>query len=202
MYKRNKIVIASNNKGKIEEFKSIFLPYDVEVIPQSELNVSEVDEPYNTFLENCLHKARHCSKITKLPCIADDSGLCVEQLNGQPGVISAMYAGLPKDNEKNINKLLRLLSGVESRNALYYCLLVYISHEHDQCPIVADGVVNGVINEFAKGVNGFGYDKVFYLPTLGKTMAELNAEEKNQISHRAMAIKNLLVKLMTTFIAK
>ncbi len=195
MLKNKKIVIASNNQGKVAEFKGILHKYNIEVISQSELNVPEVEEPYSTFIENALCKARHCSKITGFPCIADDSGLCVDHLNGEPGVFSAMYAGLPKDNVKNINKLLLSLFGKENRNANYYCSLVYITHEKDPCPIIANGRVNGVISNFPQGSNGFGYDSVFYIPSLKKTMAELSFEEKNELSHRVKAIKEMVFRI-------
>ncbi|HMT03119.1 MAG TPA: RdgB/HAM1 family non-canonical purine NTP pyrophosphatase [Burkholderiales bacterium] len=197
------LILASNNKGKIKEFTEIFNKIGVKIIPQKSLNIPEVDEPYNTFIENSLHKARHCSKHTKLPALADDSGLCVLKLNGAPGIYSARYAGYNSNNITNNQKLINELykSGVDFKSnlndqkAYFYCTLVLIRYELDPQPLIADGFLNGIIIEKANGDNGFGYDPHFFLPDYKKTLAQLEPSIKNQISHRGMAIENLLTKI-------
>jgi XTP/dITP diphosphohydrolase len=189
------LVLASNNKGKIAEFSSIFAEIGIEIIPQAKLGVPEIDEPYFTFVENALHKARHCSKITKLPALADDSGLCVTALFGQPGVFSARYAGVPANDIQNNLKLVRELQPYTDKSAFYYCVLVMLRSFDDPQPIIADGSLHGKIIDKAQGSEGFGYDPHFYLPKLGMTVAQLSSSAKNQISHRAQAIKSLLTKL-------
>lgn len=191
------IVLASNNAGKIIEFREIFAKFNIEIIAQNELNVPEVDEPYFTFVENSLHKARHCSKHTGLPALADDSGLCVSALNGEPGVFSARYAGEPKSDQKNIDKLLDVLSNSDKRDAYFYCSLVFVRSQQDPQPIIADGVFTGEIAKAVKGSNGHGYDPIFWLPQYNKTVAELDSEVKNSISHRGLAIQELLKKFRT-----
>ncbi len=198
----NKIVLASNNQGKLREFNEIFAKYDIEIIPQSQLNVPEIDEPYHTFIENSLHKARNCSKYTGLPALADDSGLCVTALNGAPGVLSARYAGEPKSDSRNMEKLLANLSTSLERNAYFYCSLVFVRYADDPQPIIADGVFNGEIAYQAKGHNGHGYDPIFWLPAYNKTVAELDSELKNNISHRGLAIQELLTKFKNLLIIK
>lgn len=188
------IVLASNNAGKIIEFREIFAKFNIEIIAQNELNVPEVDEPYFTFVENSLHKARHCSKHTGLPALADDSGLCVSALNGEPSVFSARYAGEPKSDQKNIDKLLDVLSNSDKRDAYFYCSLVFVRSQQDPQPIIADGVFTGEIAKAVKGSNGHGYDPIFWLPQYNKTVAELDSEVKNSISHRGLAIQELLKK--------
>jgi XTP/dITP diphosphohydrolase len=190
------LVLASNNQGKIKEFNSIFASIGMEIIPQAKFNVPEIDEPYFTFVENALHKARHCSKITKLPSLADDSGLCVHALAGQPGVFSARYAGIHKNDLDNNIKLVKDLDPYTDKSAFYYCILVMVRSFDDPQPIIADGSLHGKIVDQAQGNNGFGYDPHFYLPNLGMTLAQLSSDAKNQISHRAQAIKNLLSKLV------
>lgn len=190
-----KIVIASNNQGKIKEFKEIFSKYNIEIIPQSELDVPEPEEPFETFVENSLLKARHCSKHTGLPALADDSGLCVNSLNGEPGVFSARYAGSPKSDQKNIDKLLENMKDKMDRNAYFYCSLVFVRHHKDPQPVIADGVFNGKIIQEQRGHNGHGYDPIFLVDEYQKTAAELDSETKNKISHRGIAIKELIKKL-------
>lgn len=190
-----KIVLASNNQGKIREFKNIFQKYNVEIIPQQDLEVPDVDEPFYTFIENSLHKARHCAKHTGLPALADDSGLCVTALNGAPGVYSARYAGEPKSDQANIDKLITNMNNINNREAYFYCSLVFIRHEHDPQPIVADGIFYGEIDYIQKGNNGHGYDPIFYIPEYKKTAAEISNEIKNKISHRGKAIQQLQEKL-------
>ena len=189
------LVLASNNQGKIREFSSILASIGIEIIPQAKLNVPEIDEPYFTFVENALHKARHCSKITKLATLADDSGLCVNVLGGQPGVFSARFAGIPGNDLHNNIKLIKELEPYTDKSAFYYCVLVMVRSFEDPQPIIADGSLHGKIIDNAQGSGGFGYDPHFYLPKLGMTVAQLSIEAKNQISHRAQAIKNLLTKL-------
>ncbi len=192
------IVLASNNQGKIKEFRDIFTTLDIEIIPQTELNVPEIDEPYFTFVENSLHKARHCSKYTGLPSLADDSGICVNALNGAPGVFSARYASEPKSDLRNNQKLVADLNGITDRRAYFYCVLVLIRSHDDPEPIIADGKIHGEIIDTPRGSNGFGYNPIFYIPSLSRTIAELNDEIKNEISHRRLATNNLINKLKAT----
>lgn len=189
------LVLASTNPGKIKEFSSIFADRGIDIVPQSKLNVPEIDEPYFTFVENALHKARHCSKTTGLPALADDSGLCVNTLLGQPGVFSARFAGEPRDDTKNNIKLIKELQAHKDRSAHYYSILVMVRSFDDPEPIIADGYMYGEIVDQAQGNGGFGYNPHFYLPEFKMTMAELDDKVRNQISHRALAIKNLLEKL-------
>lgn len=190
------IVLASNNKGKIKEFQEIFNQFNIKIIPQEELNVPEIDEPYSTFIENSLHKARHCSKFTNLPAIADDSGLCVNSLAGAPGIYSARYSGEPKSEQRNIDKLLLNLNEVTDRSAFFYCSLVLIRNYNDPQPIVADGTFSGKISHQQKGHNGHGYDPIFFVPEYNCTVAELDNSLKNKISHRGLAIQELIGKLL------
>lgn len=194
-----KIALASNNKGKLYEFDSLFTPLKIKLIPQSTLNVPECDEPFATFVENALHKARHCSKHTGLPAIADDSGICVPSLNGAPGVYSARYAGTHGDDAQNIEKLLEEIKPHENRDAYFYCVLVFMRHAEDPQPIIADGTVYGQITFSARGNNGFGYDPIFYLPEYTQTFAEVPLELKNKISHRAIALNKLINHLHKEF---
>ena len=189
------IVLASNNQGKIKEFQAIFKDLDLEIVPQSTLNVPEIDEPFTTFFENALHKARHCSRITGLASLADDSGLCVNALGGAPGIYSARYAGEPKSDSNNRAKLINALENTQDRQAYFYCTLVLIQSEFDPSPIFADGKIYGTIIDEERGLNGFGYDPLFYLEEYKKTTAELDQDLKNQISHRALALKNLCNQL-------
>ena len=189
------IVLASNNKGKIKEFREIFGALDIELIPQSELNIPEINEPYFTFVENSLHKARHCSKHSGLPSLADDSGICVSALNGAPGVFSARYAGEPKSDLRNNQKLVDDLAGISDRRAYFYCVLVLVRSHNDPEPLIADGKIHGEIIDTPRGTGGFGYNPIFYIPSIGKTVAELDDEIKNEISHRRIATNNLINKL-------
>lgn len=194
-----KIALASNNKGKLYEFDSLFTPLKIKLIPQSTLKVPECDEPFTTFVENAIHKARHCSKHTGLPAIADDSGICVPSLNGSPGVYSARYAGTHGDDAQNIEKLLEAIKPHENREAYFYCVLVFLRHAADPQPIIADGTVHGQITFSARGNNGFGYDPIFYLPEYTQTFAEVPLELKNKISHRAIALSKLINQLQKEF---
>ncbi len=189
------IVLASGNPGKLREFRQMLEPSGYRVVPQSDYQVSEADEPYFTFVENALAKARHVARQTGKPALADDSGLCVNVLGGRPGVLSARYAGEPKSDDRNNALLIQELSGVADRTANYYCVLVYVRSPDDPQPVIADGRWFGKIIDHPKGTNGFGYDPYFWLPEFGKTAAELTPEEKNSHSHRSMALRSLLEKL-------
>jgi XTP/dITP diphosphohydrolase len=194
-----KIVIASNNVGKLREFAILLAPFAFEAIAQSALGISEADEPHATFIENALAKARHASRAAGLPALADDSGICVPVLGGAPGVWSARYAnngtGEPKSDTRNNEKLIRELAHKEDRRAFYYCSLVLVMHADDPHPLIADGECWGEIADSPVGSGGFGYDPYFYLPAFGKTAAELTNEEKNRISHRGLAMQALAAKL-------
>ena len=165
------------------------------VVPQVDYRVSEADEPYFTFVENALTKARHVSRLTGQPALADDSGLCVNALAGKPGVLSARYAGEPKSDERNNARLIADLAGFSDKTANYYCVLVYVRSANDPQPVIADGRWFGKIVDEPKGENGFGYDPYFWIPEFGKTAAELSPDEKNRYSHRGMALRALLEKL-------
>lgn len=190
-----KIVIASNNPGKLREIKELLAPLKIEVVPQSSFNIPEADEPHANFMENALDKARHASRYSGLPALADDSGICVDVLNGGPGVLSARYAGEPKSDERNNLKLLQVLHSTTDRKAHYYCVLVLVRHADDPQPLIAEAQWQGEILHEPRGKGGFGYDPLFYLPQLGKTAAELPPEMKNQISHRGQALKQLAAML-------
>lgn len=186
-----KLVIASNNAGKLKEIQKILLPFDIEAVSQANLGVTETDEPFETFVENALAKARHASRSTKLPSLADDSGICVSALGGAPGVHSARYAGEPKSDERNNQKLMQLLKAHVDRRAYYYCAIVLIRHADDPQPIIVDGSWHGEIVQTPRGEGGFGYDPYFFLPDLNMTAAELPMEQKNAISHRGKALRKL-----------
>ncbi len=187
-----KLLIASNNQGKLREIGELLAPLAIDVAPQSEFNISEADEPYVTFVENALAKARHASRSSGLPALADDSGICVSALSGAPGVNSARYAGEPKSDERNNLKLIEVLKNQTDRHAYYYCVIVLVRHADDPQPIIVDGSWHGEIIDQPRGTGGFGYDPYFYLPEFGKTSAELTAEQKNQISHRGQALVKLV----------
>ena len=191
----NKLVIASNNAGNLREFQHMLQPLGIHVQTQAELGISEAEEPHCTFVENALAKARHVSRLSGLPALADDSGICVDALGGAPGVYSARYAGEPKSDRRNNDKLLKVMNGVSDRRAHYYCVLVLVRHADDPQPLIAEGEWHGEIAHDERGGGGFGYDPMFWLPEYGKMSAELTHEEKAQISHRAKALKVLLAKL-------
>ena len=188
------VVLASNNAGKLEEFSSLLAPLGLALRKQSELGISEAEEPYATFVENALAKARHVAQLSGLPALADDSGVCVPALGGAPGVLSARYAGEPKSDARNNQKLIHDLSIHEDKSAYYYCVLVYLRHAQDPQPVIAEGRWDGEIIATPRGANGFGYDPHFWIPSLNKTAAELSAEEKNQLSHRGQALRALIAK--------
>jgi len=195
MSNNQKIVLASNNQGKLKEFYQILSPLGIDLRAQSEFEVPEAEEPYPSFVENALTKARHASRLTGLPALADDSGICVNALQGAPGVLSARFAGEPKSDARNNQKLIADLSGIADKSAYYYCVLVFVRSEFDPQPVIAEGVWAGEIIADARGENGFGYDPHFFIPGLNKTVAELAAPEKNQLSHRGQALRALVEKL-------
>ena len=193
-----KLVIASNNPGKLREFRFLLQPLGIEVLTQAQLGIEEAEEPHFTFIENALVKARHVSRLSNLPALADDSGICVTALGGAPGVLSARYAGdNPKSDERNNEKLLQDMRGVSDRRAHYYCVLVLLHHADDPQPLIAEGEWHGEIAMQPVGEGGFGYDPLFWLPELGKTSAQLEREQKHAISHRGKALRVLLEKLGT-----
>jgi XTP/dITP diphosphohydrolase len=190
-----KLVIASNNAGKLREFQHMLAPLGIEVLTQSQLGISEAEEPHCTFVENALAKARHVSSESGLPALADDSGICVDVLGGAPGVLSARYAGEPKSDQRNNEKLLQVMHGQNNRRAHYYCVLVLVRHADDPQPIIAEGEWQGEIAQQERGEGGFGYDPLFWLPESGKMSAELSRDEKAVLSHRAKALTILLQRL-------
>ncbi|WP_151638374.1 RdgB/HAM1 family non-canonical purine NTP pyrophosphatase [Noviherbaspirillum aerium] len=190
-----KLVLASNNAGKLREFGQLLATVGFDVHAQREFNVPEAEEPHPTFVENALAKARHASRLTGLPALADDSGVCVNALGGAPGVHSARYAGEPKSDERNNRKLIEDLAAHADKSAYYYCVLVFVRHADDPQPLIAEGRWNGEIIAEPRGDGGFGYDPYFLLPALDKTVAELGADEKNRLSHRGQALRALVEKL-------
>ncbi|MBV6273671.1 RdgB/HAM1 family non-canonical purine NTP pyrophosphatase [Alcaligenaceae bacterium CGII-47] len=198
----SRVVLASNNVGKLKEFSAILTSSGIEMVAQGSLGVSEVEEPYGTFVENALAKARHASRLTGLPTLADDSGLCVRVLGGAPGVYSARYASLaggPKSDAANNHRLVTELAGQVDRRACYVAVLVYLRCHDDPRPIVVEGSWDGEVLDEPRGENGFGYDPYFYLPDLALTAAELAPEQKNTLSHRARALRSLLSALRSEF---
>jgi XTP/dITP diphosphohydrolase len=189
------LVLASNNAGKLAEFAQLLAPLGFAIKSQRELDIPEAEEPFGTFVENALAKARHASQLSGLPALADDSGICVPALGGVPGVQSARYAGEPRSDAANNAKLVRDIAAHADKSAYYYCVLVMVRHADDPQPIIADGVWHGQLIEQPRGQGGFGYDPYFFLPSLGKTAAELAAEEKNNLSHRGQALRALINKL-------
>jgi XTP/dITP diphosphohydrolase len=198
-----RLVLASSNPGKLREFEALLAPLGMEVVPQASLGVSDAEEPHGTFVENALAKARHASRGTRLPALADDSGICVGALGGEPGVHSARFAGEPPPGEpgrkaqdaRNNEKLVKLLADKDSRRAHYYCVVVFLRHADDPEPVIAEGIWAGEIVAEPRGANGFGYDPHFFLKDFGKTAAELEPEQKNLVSHRGKALRRLLAKL-------
>jgi XTP/dITP diphosphohydrolase len=192
-----KLVLASNNAGKLREFSALLATVDFEVLPQAQFNVPEAEEPHVTFVENAIAKARHAARLTGLPALADDSGICVDALDGAPGVYSARFAGEPKSDARNNERLIADLAGKTDRSAHYYCILVLVRHADDPQPIIAEGEWHGEIVDTPRGAGGFGYDSYFWLPEFGCTAAELAAERKNAISHRGIALRHLLDRLQS-----
>jgi len=193
--KIERLVLASNNAGKLRELSAMLAPLGIEVVTQGSLGVSEAEEPHPTFVENALAKARHAARETGLPALADDSGLCVSALGGKPGVLSARYAGEPKSDLANNAKLIADLHGVDDRRAHFYSVIVLVRSADDPQPLIADGEWHGEIVAQARGDGGFGYDPHFFVPSLEQTAAELAPELKNTLSHRAAAMRHLLDRL-------
>lgn len=192
-----KVVIASSNAGKISEFQRLLAPVKWYIIPQSELNISSIEETGKTFIENVILKARHAASISGLPAIADDSGLTVPYLNNEPGLYSARYAMPNPYDHANRQKLLEKLKNVpfEQRKATFHCFLAYLKHADDPIPLICHGTWHGYITEQEQGEHGFGYDSIFFVPEKKCTAAMLTPNEKNAISHRAKALKQLLEQL-------
>ena len=190
-----RLILASNNAGKLKEFGALLAPLGYSLHAQNEFNVPEAEEPHVTLVENALAKARHAAKLTGLPALADDSGLCVNALGGAPGVYSARYAGEPKSDARNNAKLVDDLVAMADKSAYYFCVLIFVRHADDPQPLIAEGRWDGEIIADPRGQGGFGYDAHFLLPALGKTAAELSAEDKNRLSHRGQAIRLLIDKL-------
>jgi len=190
-----KIVLASNNRGKLAELQAMFAPLGVELLRQGDLDIPEADEPHRTFVENALAKARHAAHVSGLPAIADDAGLCVEAFGGLPGVDTAFYAmqfGYPKSDENNVRALLEQMAGVDDRRAAMVSTLVGVRRVDDPEPLIASGRVAGEITREPIGDGGFGFDPVMFVPAFGKTFAQLPAEVKNANSHRGIAARQML----------
>ncbi|RZI56568.1 MAG: RdgB/HAM1 family non-canonical purine NTP pyrophosphatase [Rubrivivax sp.] len=190
-----KLVLASNNAKKLKELQALFEPLGVELVTQGSLGIPEAEEPFHTFVENGLTKARHAAKASGLPALADDSGLAVDALGGMPGVLSARYAtlfGREKSDAENNRVLLEKLDGIEDRRARFVCALVAVRSADDPEPLIAMGRWHGEILHAQEGEGGFGYDPLLFIPGLGKSVAALGAEAKNRLSHRALASQDLL----------
>ena len=192
----HKLVLASNNAGKLKEFSELLAPFEFEVIPQGQLDIPAAEEPFHTFLENALAKARHASQLSGLPALADDSGICVNALHGAPGVHSARYAGEHANDADNNQKLLAALANQTDRSAHYICALVLLQSANDSNPITVEARWDGEFIDIPRGGHGFGYDPYFYIPELGKTAAELSPNEKNAFSHRGQALRTLITELI------
>lgn len=190
-----RIVVASGNPGKLREIRAIVAPLGIEVVPQSELGVAEAEEPHLTFVENALAKARHASRCTGLPALADDSGICVAALRGAPGVHSARFAGEPRSDERNNALLVERLVREADRRAHYCCVMVLVRHPDDPQPCIGEGEWHGEVILQPRGRGGFGYDPYFLVPGEGLTAAELDPARKNAISHRAIALERLFAQL-------
>lgn len=189
-----KIVLATGNQGKVKELANLLADHNIDIVPQSQFDVPEVAETGTTFVENAIIKARHAAKITGLPAIADDSGLEVDALNGAPGVISARYAGEDATDATNNAKLLAELDGVEAekRTGRFHCVLVYMRHADDPTPIICHGVWEGSMLSAPQGEQGFGYDPLFWVESHQCSSAQLPRDEKNKLSHRGKALKQLV----------
>ena len=198
MNKISTIVLASGNAGKVRELGKLFTEYGIKVVPQSDFDVPDVAETGTTFVENAIIKARHAAACTKLPAIADDSGIEVDALDARPGVYSARYAGPNANDEDNNNKMLAELKGIpdEQRSARYQCVLVFMRHHNDPTPLISQGSWQGRILEAPQGDGGFGYDPIFYVPSHDCSSGELTLEQKNKISHRTVAMQSMLKQLL------
>lgn len=195
----NRIVLASGNVGKLREFQQMLGGADIEFVTQRSLGVSDADETGLSFVENAILKARHASALTGLPALADDSGIEVDALRGQPGIYSARYAGVGATDQQNNDKLLAALADVpiEQRGARFQCVIVFMRHAEDPMPFISQGTWEGRILHAPSGANGFGYDPLFYVPTHGCASAELEPAIKNSISHRGQALRQLLTSWNT-----
>jgi XTP/dITP diphosphohydrolase len=193
-----RIVLATNNVGKLNEIRNIFSGVDIDIVAQSEFATPEAIENGLTFVENAIIKARNAAAHTGLPALSDDSGIEVDILNGEPGIHSARYAG---DDESNIERLLRELDGVpdDQRTARFQCVMVYLRHAHDPVPVITQGVWEGKILHAVQGEGGFGYDPIFYVPERDCSAAQLNAEDKNSLSHRGKALRQMLASLSANY---
>lgn len=194
----SRLVLASGNAGKLREFDALLRPLGFDVVAQSSLGVTEAEEPFETFVENALAKARHAARMTGLPALADDSGICVQALGGMPGVRSARYAALAggeHSDQANNARLVCELAGQADRRASYVCVLVLVRHASDPMPLIAEAQWHGEVTETPRGAGGFGYDPYFWLPDEGCTAAELTAVRKNQVSHRGQALQRLVERL-------
>jgi XTP/dITP diphosphohydrolase len=191
----SRLVLASGNPGKLAEFRRLLSPMGIDVIAQSELGIPEAAEPHITFVENALAKARHACALARLPALADDSGICVRALDGAPGVQSARYAGEPRSDTRNNEKLIAALAGVADRSAHYACVLVLVRHAEDPEPILAEGAWHGRIVDAPRGTGGFGYDPHFLDVECGQTGAEMPLDRKNERSHRGKAMRALIARL-------
>jgi XTP/dITP diphosphohydrolase len=199
------LVLASNNAGKLAELQMLFAPLGWQLRPQSDFHVPEADEPFHTFIENALAKARHAAAHTGLPAVADDAGLCVDAFDGLPGVQTAHYAtqfGYPKGDAGNVRALLEQLDGVAQRRAALVSTLVAVRTPQDPEPLIAVGRAVGEITTAPKGTHGFGFDPVMFLPELGQTFAELDPEIKNQYSHRGRAARQLVALMLAQWVAR
>ncbi|MBU3653483.1 MAG: RdgB/HAM1 family non-canonical purine NTP pyrophosphatase [Limnohabitans sp.] len=198
------LLLASNNRGKLAELQQMFEPLGVQLISQAELNIPEAEEPFHTFIENALAKARHASRLSGLPALADDAGLCVDAFGGEPGVQTAYYAtrfGYPKGDDNNVRALLEQMADVTQRRAALVSTLVALRHPDDPEPLVAVGRVSGEITREPRGTNGFGFDPVMFIPSFGKTFAELPVEVKNANSHRGQAARQMLALMQERWFA-
>lgn len=191
---KQKWVLATGNKGKVKEMSELLNSFSIDVLPQSQFNVPDVPETGTTFVENAIIKARHAAKLTGLPAIADDSGLEVDFLNGQPGIYSSRFAGESATDQDNIDKLLNKLEGInpDQRKARFQCVLVYMRHELDPTPIICQGTWQGSITEIMHGENGFGYDPLFWVESDQCTSAQLSKQRKGELSHRGKALAKLV----------
>ena len=200
-----KIVLASNNKGKLAELQAMFAPLGVELVRQADLGIPEAPEPHRTFIENALAKARHAAQVSGLPALADDAGLCVEAFGGLPGVDTAYYAtqfGYEKGDDNNVRALLEQMRGITDRRAALVSTLVALRRADDPEPLVATGRAPGLITQEPIGENGFGFDPVMFLPEFGKTFAQLPTEMKNANSHRGRAAQQMLELMRTRWFAQ
>jgi XTP/dITP diphosphohydrolase len=192
---KRRLVLASSNAGKLREFAELLHPFSIDVVAQGALKIRAADEPFDSFVENALAKARHASQLSSLPALADDSGICVDALAGAPGVRSARFAGTHCSDADNNQKLIASLRDQKDRRAHYVCALVLVRNATDAKPLIVETRWDGEIIDAPRGVNGFGYDPYFFLPELSKTAAELSPEHKNQISHRGQALRALMSQL-------